>query len=30
MMTKECNDLFNELYDYTDDPCIMNEFVELG
>lgn len=28
MMSKECNDLFDELCDYTDDPCIMNEFVE--
>lgn len=27
-MDKECIQLFEELFDYSDDPCIMNEFVE--
>ena len=28
MMNKECNKLFDELCDYSDDPCIMHEFIE--
>ncbi len=28
MMSKQCNELFKELFDYSDDECIMHEFVE--
>lgn len=28
MMNKECNKLFDELCDYSDDPCVMHEFVK--